>query len=230
MAQFDMSDETAGERHKYNSQYFGGGINGFITDAVSYYGEYIYEIGTTFTSDNKKTSIRAMAALFGLDYYINVMLRPVFMVQYAYGSGDADRDNYGNSNSLSQGGFDTGFISFGTFLGGYALRPLPGNIHIFRGGFSLSPFSWSSSNIINRMTLIAKYSYYMKDKKTGVINLGETSIDEFFIGHGVDVSLRWKILSDLSFFMNYAIFIPGDAFAASTANRHFIMEGITLSF
>ena len=230
MAQFDMSDETAGAREKYNSQYYGGGIRGLIQDSVSYYGEYIYETGTTFTSENKKRNIRAMAATLGLDYYIQVPGSPVFIVQYAFASGDRDRDSYADSNINPTTGCDTGFMTFGTFLAGYALRPLPGNIHVFRGGFALSPLNWMDTFYLKRLTIIAKYSYYMKDKKEGTINEGEATDNDLFIGHGVDVSLRWEILSDLSFFASYALFLPGDAFPSSENNRHFIAEGIILSF
>ena len=230
VGQFDMSEETAGERHKYNSQYFGGGLRGLIVDAVSYNAEYVYEMGTTFDGNNKKHDISAMAASFGLDYYINVTTNPVLIVQYSYASGDKHRSTYLNSKVDSSIGDDTGFIGFGTFLAGYALRPQPGNLHTFRAGFAISPFSWANQSYIKRMTIIAKYSYYMKDIKEAYINGGEGVEEEFFVGHGVDVALRWKILGDLSFFLNYAIFLPGDAFASSENNRHFIMEGISLSF
>ena len=83
---------------------------------------------------------------------------------------------------------------------------------------------------LKRLTIIAKYSYYMKDKKEGTINEGEATDNDLFIGHGVDVSLRWEILSDLSFFASYALFLPGDAFPSSENNRHFIAEEIILSF
>lgn len=230
MAQFDMSDETAGARHRYNSQYYGGGIRGLISDAVSYYGEVIYESGTTYTSDNRKRDISALAASIGIDYYFNVATYPVLIFQYAYASGDKDRTSYANANIDAISGADTGFISFGTFLAGYALRPLPGNIHVIRAGFALSPFSWSDKTCIKRFTIITKYSYYMKDKKDGLINQGEATEEDAFIGHGFDLSLRWEILSDLSFFASYAIFLPGNAFTSSENDRHFITEGITLSF
>ncbi len=230
VGQFDMSEETAGARNKYNSQYCGGGLRGIISDAVTYYGEFIYETGTTFDSDNKKHDIRAMAASFSMDYYINVATFPTFVVQYNYASGDTSRENYSNSLTGAGGGNDTGFIGFGTFSAGFALRPLPGNLHAVRAGFSISPFSWAKQFYLKRITLLAKYSCYLKDKTEGIIGQGEAALDELLVGHGVDVSLRWKILGDLSLFVNYGVFLPGDAYASSENDRHFVMEGISLSF
>jgi hypothetical protein len=230
LGQFDLSEETAGDRHKYHSQYVGGGIKGLIADAVSYSAEYVYQMGTTFDTNNTKQKISAMAAGFSLDWYISAVTNPVLMVQYNYASGDRHRSSYLSSQIGSSGGYDTGFIGFGTFVAGYALRPQPGNLHVFRAGFALSPFSWARQFYVKRMTLIAKYAYYMKDKKDGAIGSGEATLNEFSVGHGVDVSLRWKILSDLSFFVNYAVFLPGDAFLSSENDRHFVMEGISLSF
>ncbi len=86
----------------------------------------------------------------------------------------------------------------------------------------------------------------MKDKNQSPINFGFDAIrNSRHIGHGVDVSLRWLILSDLSFFANYAIFIPlqacgrpyyisggylGNAIYRKENNRHFIMGGFNISF
>jgi len=233
VGQFDMSEETAGARNKYNSQYCGVGLRGIIADAVSYYGEFVYETGTTFDIDNKKHDIRAMAASFSMDYYINVTTFPTFVVQYNYASGDVSREYYSTSWASwtgTGGGNDTGFIGFGTFSAGYGLRPLPGNLHAVRAGFSISPFSWAKQFYLKRITLLAKYSCYLKDKTEGAISQGEATLDELLVGHGVDVSLRWKILGDLSLFVNYGVFLPGDAYASSENDRHFVMEGISLSF
>ena len=79
------------------------------------------------------------------------------------------------------------------------------------------------------MSLGAKYDYYMKDQKEAAINSGEATLPEAFIGQGVDVSLRWQMFYDLSMYVNYGLFLPGDAYDSSTGERTFIMAGVNLS-
>ena len=153
-------------------------------------------------------------------------MSPALILQYAYGSGDKHRTDYTSPTRPGTAeGDDTGFMYFGTFSGGFALKPVLANIHILRGGFSFSPF--------DKMSLGAKYAYYMKDKKDSPIGSNEGTTAESFIGQGVDVSFRWQIFYDLSVYVNYGLFLPGDAFETSEGekegNRNFIMAGMNLS-
>jgi len=231
LGQFDLADENADNPTRYFSQYYGGGFKGNMLTYLTYYAEFIYETGTSYvaTTDEKAT-IGAYAANTGLSYFFQTRFNPVLIIQYAFGSGDPERDNYRSSIRSSSAGDDKGFIYFGTYNGGFALNPRLSNIHIFRGGFSLSPFSGFRELYLKRMSLISKYSYYMKADKESPINDGEASNPKSFIGQGIDLSLRWKIFSDLSFYINYGLFIPGDAFSSDEKNRNFIMTGMNLNF
>lgn len=231
MAQTDYGKEEDDYNTRYQSQYYGAGLDGVFSNGLKYYLEAVYEFGFSHkgTTDNRQEDINALATVFGLSYFFDAILNPVAILQYAYGSGDSDRLNYGSSTG-NMAGEDRGFIGFGTFIGGYALRPLLGNIHVIRGGCALSPFSWSNNLWLKRMTLISKYSFYLKDKDNGVINNGEANIDKRIIGHGIDASLRWKIFSDLSAFVNYAVFLPGEAYSSAEKDRHFFMLGMNISF
>lgn len=226
LGQIDFAKETT---EQYQSQYWGGGVEGALPWNLSYNTEYVYETGTSYTSTDQEKKIRAMAALFNLNWQIKETTSPVVMVQYAYGSGDSDRDNYTGPTAGALGN-DTGFVTFGTFLAGYGLRPVPGNLHVLRSGFSLSPTEMLDDLRLKRTTLIAKYSLYMKDKKEGKISGGETTEEKLLVGHGIDLSLRWKIFSDISFFANYGLFLPGSAYGAADAPRHFTMAGMNISF
>ncbi|HNR89936.1 MAG TPA: alginate export family protein [Spirochaetota bacterium] len=229
MAQLDNGRQQF-IRSRYNSQYYGIGLKGVITDSVEYFGEFVYESGESYLKGkNEKRNVNAAAAQAGVNWYLPLPLEPVFMVQYAYGSGDEDRYDCA-SPTANQAGEDNGFIYFGTFLGGYALRPLLSNLHIARGGFSLSPFSWSESRFLRRMNVTAKYSYYMKDKPKGVINYNEAPLEETEVGHGADASFRWRIFYDLSIFVNYAMFFPGKAYVEGEKNRQFIQGGCNFIF
>ncbi|PKL17686.1 MAG: hypothetical protein CVV49_09855 [Spirochaetae bacterium HGW-Spirochaetae-5] len=226
LAQIDMADQTKDAETKYDSQYYGAGLEGVVLGDVSYFAEFIYETGTSYITNsaipNEESDIAAMAVNSGINYYIPVAFNPALILQYSYGSGDKNRKSYTTSNrSKGTGEDDTGFMYFGTFSGGYALKPVLSNIHIFRAGFSFAP--------IKKMSLGAKYNYYKKDKKEGTINSGEAELPEAFIGQGIDVSLRWQMFYDLSMYVNYGLFLPGDAYESSTGERTFVMAGINLS-
>ena len=228
LAQIDLAEEDDTMKTRYNSQYYGGGLEGVLFEDLAYFGEFVYETGESYIEQtNEKSTIAAYAVNSGITYYIPVALNPAIVLQYAYGSGDKYRDSYTNPRRTSSAeGDDTGFMYFGTFSGGFALKPVLANIHIFRGGFSFSPF--------DKMSLGAKYAYYIKDEKDSPINSGtDASADESFIGQGVDVSFRWQIFYDLSVYVNYGLFLPGDAFEDSygekEGNRNFVMAGMNLS-
>jgi len=230
LAQMDISDDEDTTKSNYNSQYFGLGIKGVIAD-ITYFSEFIYETGTSYvTSTNEEASIKAYAVNSGISYLIPVMLRPVITVQYAHASGDKDRDSYETSNRASSDSDDKGFMYFGTYAGGYSFKPSLGNLHVFRGGLSFKPFSEVNSIYIKRLNISGKYSYYMKAEKEAAVNGGEGSEAESFVGQGIDLSLKWKIFSDLSFYVNYGIFIPGDAFSSDAETRTFLMTGMNLNF
>jgi len=228
LVQIDNSDQEEFFETKYDSQYYGIGLDGVVFGNMSYYAEFIYERGTSYISSDRstaheKSNISAFAGNSGVYYYVPAALNPMLIFQYSFGSGDENRTSYAGSNRLAgASGNDKGFITFGTFAGGYALKPQLGNIHVIRAGFSFTPF--------NNMSLGSKYFYYLKDKKEAPINSGEAALPKAFIGQGVDVSFRWQILYDLSMYINYGLFIPGDAYDnVSKVNRNFVMAGVNLS-
>lgn len=231
IAQIDKGEKDSTAPTLYQSQYYGGGIKGVILEGLSYHGEFIHERGKSYLAGTtQKKNIKAYAGTFNLYYFFKTRVNPALILQYAYGSGDGDRSDH-KSPDTNSSGEDNGFITFGTYVGGFALRPALSNIHVARGGFSFSPFGWSQSFFIRRMSLIAKYSLYRKDKSEAPIGSGEATENNANVGQGVDVSLRWRIFHDLSFYVNYAIFMPGDAYASSERDRrNFVMAGLNLSF
>ncbi|MBP7734992.1 MAG: alginate export family protein [Spirochaetes bacterium] len=243
------------QKSRYESQYYGAGLDGVIVSGLSYSGEFVMERGKSYLAGNiypglfgynVKKDILAYAAQAKLNYYINVILKPVIMIHYAFGSGDVNRSNYRNPNGNAWAK-DRGFMYFGTFVGGYALRPVLANLHMISGSVAFSPFSWSSIYSFKNMTISAKYMYYLKHKNMSPINSG-TDANRYnkHIGQAVDLSLRWLIFSDFSFFVNYGIFMPGKASGyqyyydtayrmvmfthSSVRYRHFMMGGFNVSF
>ncbi|MFH0975303.1 MAG: alginate export family protein [Spirochaetota bacterium] len=229
--QTDKNDEPDNANTSYNSQYYGLGFKGVFKNAF-YYGEYIIERGESFTNSsgsNEKQSIKASAAILSMNYYFDIKLSPAILLQYAYGSGDSDKDNPSSLTGNTRSD-DKGFIYFGNYSGGYGLRPYLSNIHIYRAGAAISPFSDFSNIIFKRINISAIYSNYQKDVSNKGINEGEATEPNKDLGHGFDLGLAWQIYSDLSFFGNFGLFIPGSAYASGEKNRTFIMAGINLSF
>ncbi len=230
LAQIDNGKEDETSKSKYNSQYYGIGIEGVLKD-LSYFAEFITEQGKSYISgSDEKSSIKSFAFNSGIDYFFSLPLNPAIILQYSYGSGDKDRSSVKSPTQIAGStGDDTGFIYFGTFSGGYALKPYLSNIHVFKTGFSFTPFSWADAFYLKKMSLSAKYLYYLKDKKEAPIAQGEANLPQSFIGQGIDISLRWQIFYDLSAYINYGLFIPGDAYDSTEGNRNFIMCGANFS-
>jgi len=231
MVQVDFGMEYEDLKSRYDSYYYGAGINGVLFARLFYYAEFDYEMGKSILAGTaRRKNIYACAGVFNAYYYFDMLLNPVIIAQYAFGSGDSSRDNY-HSPTGNYEANDTGFIYFGTFNGGFALRPLLANLHIIRFGFALSPFDWSDSSYFKRMTLVFKYSYYMKHRASAAINYGNDALrNNRDVGHGFDFSVRWRIYHDLAAFVNYGLFVPGEAFSPSESNRHFLMAGTTINF
>ncbi len=229
LAEVDLSDQDQTQKTEYNAQYYGAGAAGVFMENFSYYAEFIYQTGSGYAG-NEKTDISAFAVNSGLDWFIPVALNPVVMLQYAFGSGDENRSNYTTSNMQGTDTEDSGFIYFGTFNAGYALKPRLGNMHVISAGASCAPFADSSSARLKRMSLMAKYTYYMKDVTSAGVNEGDGGLDKAFLGQGLDASLRWEIYYDLSFYVNYGVFFPGSAYDSGTGETQFAMAGVNLSF
>ena len=240
---FDIGIRYYGQKSHYESQYYGVGLKGVIVSGLDYSGEFIVEQGKSYlTGYTLQKDIVAYAGQFKLNYYFDVLLKPVVMAHYAFGTGDLNRRDYRNPSGNGWGK-DRGFLYFGTFVGGYALKPFLANLHLISLSASFSPFSWMKIYSLNKMTITAKYIYYLKYKKTPPINYGlDATKPDRHIGQGMDLSLRWLIFSDFSFFLNYGLFVPGKAFGyyydfmlgtitySSKSNRHFMMAGFNITF
>ena len=223
VSQIDLGKDSD---EKYHSLYLGLGASGSWKMGLGYYGEFIYELGQARDRSGTNQMVNAMAINAGLEYKLKVVTEPILLLQYAYGSGDSDRTDSGKNG----GGADRYFTYFGTFVGGYGLNPILGNLHIGRLGSSLQLFEWTNIDLLKRITTVFKYSLYMKSEKEAPINNSKAKENASFVGQGGDVALRWKIYSDLGLFANYGIFLPGSSFESNVVNQHFFLFGLNISF
>lgn len=227
---YTLSKDSLSYSEEYNSQYYGLGANGIIAGNLSYYGEAIIETGKSYVSStNKAQSIFAYAFNTGAKYFFQVKTKPVLIAQYAFGSGDPDRTSYTSSTRNSGEDSDNGFIYFGKFNGGRVLNPRLGNLHIFGTGASFTPFN-DGKIWLSRMSILAKYSYYLKQISDAPINSEEAAEDSTDVGHAADFSLKWKIFYDLSVYCDYGFFVPGKAYGDNDAIQHMFTTGFNFTF
>ena len=156
LVQIDRADQDSDNKTRYNSEYYGAGIEGVVLKDVFYYAEAVFESGESYITrpdGNEKSKIAAYAVNSGINYFIPVSFNPTLVFQYAFGSGDKYRDDYTNGNRPDGAtGYDEGFISFGTYSGGYALKPVLSNMHVFRCGITAAPFAGSGSMMLRKLS------------------------------------------------------------------------------
>jgi hypothetical protein len=218
LGQNDNSDENPVDNtqdYRYDSQYLGLGTNGSFTRKSHYYAEIIHETGSSYAHgqvDSNTEDIDAWAGIAGTKYYFDCAASPVFTLEWAFGSGDGDRQSVTNTiNGNLAGTKDHNFMYFGTYNGGDALSPRLSNMSVLRTGLTFKPFQ--SQYSLKDLSIGAYYSNYKKMKNSGAISDPEAvsglSDD---IGDGLDILLKWKVFSDLSIDLTWSRFNPGDCY------------------
>jgi hypothetical protein len=222
-------EQIAAQEWDYNANYLGLGGRGTIVEGWGYSAEAVYEFGrSAATGSTQLESISAFAFLATTDYHFRGEAEASVLLQYMYGSGDADRSSVTDQAAGNRAGTtDTGFLSFGFVQTGYSLFPRVSNIHILRLGGSLRPLA--SSELFHKLE-VGLYGYlYRKVKSAASISDSRAFLDSADVGQEVDLSLRWRILSDLGFTLNYGIFFPGKAYTDDSP-RNFFSAGLTYTF
>jgi len=222
-------DIIAAQDWTYNANYIGLGARGTIWAGLGYSAELVYEIGQSAAAGGTGLeSINAFAGLLTLDYSFQGPMEPLLLLQYLYGSGDSDRSSTTDQAAGNQAGTDdTGFLSFGYVQTGYSLFPRVSNIHILRLGGTIRPLE--SVEWLHRMQVGVFGYWYRKAQSASPISDSRAYLDSADVGKEVDLTLRWRIYSDLGFSVNYGCFFPGDAYQETKA-RNFINVGMTYSF
>lgn len=222
-------EHVATQDWDYHANYVGLGGRGTITAGWGYAGEAIVEIGTTASAGGTvKDPITAFALLLGTDYQFQGPMEPSLRLQYMFGSGDKDRVSPTDMAAGNQAGTtDTSFLSFGFVQTGFSLFPRVSNIHILRFGGSIRPLEHVEA--FHKLEVGAYAYYYRKASSTMLISDARAFLNSSDIGSELDFLIRWRIFSDLGFYLNYGVFFPGKAYLDDAA-RNFISAGVTYSF
>ena len=221
--------EFAGVDWGYDATYAGLGARGEVVGGLGYALEAVYEFGKSVAAGStEEESIGALALLVALDYTFGGEMAPYVTVEYMFGSGDPDRGSVTEgAGGNTVGTDDEGFLAFGFVQTGFSLFPRVSNIHIFRLGGSFRPLA---SLELFRTLELGGYGYlYRKDEASAPISDPRSFQDDDDVGEEIDLFLRWRILSDVGFSINFGRFMPGDAYADDDP-RNFISLGLTYGF
>jgi len=215
---------------RYDAQYFGLGGKGRIAPPFSYDLELIKENGKGFIFDTQeKKDVDAWAGRFKIAYEPDMQTHPSLSFEYAFGSGDSDRTSVTDTEGGNASGRDKNFLYFGYIPTGYALFPRLSNLHLYRAGLSLRPME--KNTLFRHLTVGIDYYKFYKDKAGGGISDSEATQDSHDVGSEVDLTLGWRIFSDLGCSVNYGHFMPGEAYPESNKeSEDYFSVSTTLTF
>jgi len=231
--QRDWSEEkprVAGQDWRYDSEYYGVGSRGSLAPRVRYELENVWQFGESYAhlQTNDPEPIRAYAFDAQVDWYPDHRLKPVLTGEYAYASGDGDRQRattafLGNT----AGSEDDAFQGFGYVNSGLALGARFTNLQFVRVGGQVTPYEKKAD--AGRVDVGMDYYWLFKADADGPISdfrANDTSGD---VGQEVDIFMEWRIFSDLSWTIRYGRFFPGQAYG-DRQPRDFLYTGLNISF
>ena len=214
--------------HIYEPTFYGIGANGSITPRLSYFAEFIRVQGTTTSVGNRgdTTTVQSRAYDAGLKYRYASVYQPTFSIEWAYGSGDPDRQSTVNSTLYGNtANADMAFRPFGGLGLGYALAPTLANIKVRKYSASFMPFTQARLERPRKIRVTVDYYKYRKDQDAGPTSDFDIPSDQFSkkeIGRELNAELSWKIYTDLSLNVRWGKFAPGsgyDIFANGVQTR-----------
>jgi len=233
LSQKDSSDEDPidnAQNYTYESDYIGFGLQGKVVSRAHYWVEIIRENGKSLIfSTGEERNINAWAGDFGVTYDMDIYSQPNFTMEYAFGSGDADRGNVTDTSNGNADGQDTNFLYFGYLPTGFALAPRLSNVHMYKVAVLFKPLE--KIDLLKNITLGIDYFRFYKDENAGGISDADATVGANYIGSEIDVNVSWQVLSDVSLTFEYGHFMTGDAFLnANDDNEDYYSVDMTLTF
>lgn len=216
---------------KYNSTYYGAGVNGSIGTDWIYSAEGIWQVGQSWSDPlfgpQSRETVNAAAGKLSLAYLFRDEGQTKAELEMLFATGDSDR---GTASSTVGGNLpgtgDHQFLALGYANTGLAFAPSLSNIVSIRGGISTYPFRSISAMEALQMGIDGLVLF--KYNRNGPID--DLSTTRHFLGGEVDVYANWRVTSDFSITARYGIFLPSAGIAGAKNARHFVLVGITLGF
>lgn len=238
LAQNDRSDTLSAAQNAvdfgYNSNYTGLGANVRVTPRVLVLTEFGLQGGSTLANPvGRRVDIEASYfEALGL-WQIKGLNDGLMQLEYAYGSGDQNRNNVTDTFGGKQNGTSDGnFLYFGRIETGLALSPRLSNLHLARIGYQ-QRIRLNGRYVHPTDPLVGvKFTEYYKDHADGAISDQLANVaGEKHVGAAGDAYVAWRVWSDTVLNLQYGHFAPGGAYAASarSASDRFLAS-TTLSF
>ncbi len=221
-------DPTQG--YRYDSQYFGVGSRGSLSTRTRYEVEALWEHGTShaFGQNIETEPVRGFAFDTQVDHFFDAPAQPVVSVEYAYASGDSDRQSATTAILGNRVGTDDkAFQGFGYVNSGLALGARFTNLQFVRLGGRFTPYDRKTE--CGRIDLGANFYFLWKAKEAGPISDPTAINNSADLGHELDLFAEWRIFSDLAWSIHYGRFWPGDAYGERQP-RDFFFSALTFSF
>lgn len=214
----------------YDSTYVGIGAQGSITTSLLYGTEFVYEFGKSFSDPllgaQSREDINAFAGRFILTYLFKDRGQTRLQFEALVASGDDDRlvttDTVGGNEP---GTDDNAFNSLGFVNTGLAFAPVFSNLLAFRLGASTIPFA----TVEGMQQFQVGADIFLLNKFSANAPIDEPTNDDMFLGTELDLSINYRLTSDLALVGRYGVFFAGPAVEDDDV-RHFIFGGVTLSF
>jgi len=223
--------ENPAQDYRYDSHYYAIGSRGQLAPRTKYELESVWEFGRGAANgqiNDHRERVRGFAFDAEVDHYLKHPLDPTLSLEYAYASGDGDRQNATNAFMGNRAGtVDNSFLGFGYVNSGLALGARFTNIQFVRLGGRLTPYNKKAA--LGRVDVGLNYYFLFKSDAGGPISDPTAVEDSSDLGQEVDVFCEWRILSDLSLSVYYGRLYPGQAYL-DRQPRDFLFTALTISF
>ena len=239
------SEQEILTRFGYDSQYFGIGSNGVLSDRFLYAVEAVYQAGSARPTNvrpdgasivlagdgrQKRESIQAAAVNARLEYLLLDDRNTRLSFEQTIATGDRDRIASSSDTVFgnSPGTKDRAFNAFGLINSGLAFSPNLSNLSITRFGIATNPIP--NSELTRRLQVGIDFFVFAKLQQGAVID-EPTGDDGHFLGVETDLYLNWQVTSDLTVVIRYGYFFPSDQFpSGNDGDRQFVFAGVTYAF
>ncbi|HZZ43162.1 MAG TPA: alginate export family protein [Tepidisphaeraceae bacterium] len=242
LAQRDYNDEDLSQRgaittrYEYNSNYFGLGSRGPISDRLLYGVELSAETGSTMSNSvdaggnpipQTDDDIEALAADVQLDYVFSEPHKTRLSFETILASGDPDRlstnNTFGGNRTHTD---DHAFNSFGLLNTGFVFNAPVSNLLSFRLGATTFPFP--DKPLLEHLQCGVDMFAFAKTQKDAPIDEGTS--DDRYLGCEPDLFLNWQLTEDLTLAARYGLFFPGQAISGDNTPRQGIFLSVAYAF
>jgi hypothetical protein len=227
-------------RYSYNSDYFGVGCSGEISDHLKYGVEATIEGGNDLSTSSQvegfmlvpvpqtRDSIYAYAADGKIDYVPQDIHNSRITIEGIIASGDEDRGLTNTTfNGNAPGTSDRAFNGFGLLSTGLAFGAAVSNLMVLRVGPSTFPFP--ESDMFHRLQVGTDVYLFGKQNSKAPID-EPTNPGVRYLGWEPDLYVNWEITSDITLTARYGAFFGNAAAFFDPHARQFLYTGATFAF